>query len=538
MENYNINRKQEPLSEADIAKGQDFNAFMNAYTAKQPSFFKTTKFYVLAAVTGVVLIGGGYLLLNDDEKNVAENTPAFIEPLFAGAGDADTGYTVDAAAGGMFFNSNGSIISVPHSAFLDSAGKPVSGTVELRYKEFHDPAKIFMAGIPMTYDSAGTPYNFESAGMIEITAWQNGKPLKVNPDSMIHVAIVSNTAEERFNTYYLDTAAKQWKYINDAKAVTYNPPVADTTDPTQVAVMTEAPVAPKVADKNKPSFAIAFDPAEFPELVAYKGVRFEVDETQTPYNKEDKKIQWEDVVINRIKNKNNFKVTFTTGTKEATYITQPVVDQKDFAAAQRSWEQRNADYEKAKQQREAREQKEAAAQEQAMQELDRHRLWVNDTLAEHARQMRAAANLQANTETLVLREFIISDFGIWNSDCPMSMPEGMEIFAKTSGVDGKPLELGKICLVQKNVNALYQYYNLSQFRFDTLADNMLWAVTKDGKLAVCQTDDFNAAVELMKKNNAQEASFQFQVSADKIKSSVEARNMLGIPDLTGQVTER
>lgn len=539
MENYNINRKQEPLSDADIAKGQDFNAFMNAYTAKQPSFFKTTKFYVLAVVTGVVLIGGGYLLLSEDESNVAENNPAFIQPLFEGAGDADTGFTVDAAAGGLFFNSNGSIISVPGSAFLDSAGNPVSGAVELRYKEFHDPAKIFMAGIPMTYDSAGTEYNFESAGMIEISAWQNGKPLQVNPDSMIHVAMVSNTDEDRFNTYYLDTAAKQWKYINDAKAVTYNPPVVDSIDPTSAVVMTEAPVAPKVADKNKPSFAIAFNPAEFPELVAYKGVRFEVDEVQTPYNKDDKKVQWEDVVINRIKNKDNFRVTFTAGSREAIYITTPVVDQKDFASAQKSWEQRNADYEKAKKQREEREAKLASANEQTMQELDRHRLWVNDTLAERARQMRAAANLQGTQETMIMREFIISDFGMWNSDCPSSMPEGMEIFAKTvDGTTDKALEVSKVFLVQKNINALYQYYSLAQFQFDTLADNMLWAVTKDGRLAVCNTDDFNAAVEKMKKDKAEAAIFKFNVSTAPVKNGSTARGMLGISDLTGTVKEK
>jgi hypothetical protein len=537
MENYNINRNQEPLSESDIAKGQNFDAFMNAYSAKQPSFLKTTKFYVLAAVTGVVLIGGTYLITNSDEAVMAEN-PSFIQPLFAGANDADTGFTVDATAGGLFFNSNGSIISVPHSAFLDSAGNPVSGVVELRYKEFHDPAKIFMAGIPMTYDSAGTQYNFESAGMMEITAWQNGKPLKVNPDSMIHVAIVSNTDEERFNTYYLDTTAKQWKYINDAKAVTFNPPVVDSTAPSKAVVINEAPVAPKVADKNKPSFAIAFDPTEFPELVAYKGVRFEVDENQTPYNKDDKKVQWEDVVINRIKNKNNFRVTFSAGSREAVYITQPVVDQKDFAAAQKSWEQRNAEYEAGKKAREVYEAKLASANEKAMEELDRHRIWVNDTLAERARQMRAAANLQGNTETMVMREFIVSDFGIWNSDCPMSMPEGMEIFAKTEGPDGKPLEVGKVCLVQKNVNALYQYYNLAAFRFDTIADNMLWAITKDGRLAVCQTDDFNAAIEKMKKDKAEAAIFKFQVSSGIIKNGIAARNMLGIPDLTGQVKEK
>lgn len=540
MENYNINRKQEPLTDADIAKGQDFDAFMNAYAAKQPSFFKTTKFYAIAAVTGVLLIGGISLLTkeNTPATPTAAN-PAFIQPLFAGAENPDTSFTVDAAKGGVYFNANGSIIRVPGSAFLDSAGKPVSGAVELRYKEFHDPAKIFMAGIPMTYDSAGTQYYFESAGMIEISAWQHGKPLRTNPDSMLHVAIVSSSSEDRFNTYYLDTTAQQWKYVNDAKAVVFDPPSAKpTATTTAAATITDPPVAPKIADKSKPSFAIAFDPYEFPELAAYKGVRFEVDESQTPYNKEDKKTAWEDVTIKRVKNKNNFKVTFTAGVREAVYVTQPVVEEKDFAAAKKSWEERYSEYEQGVKQREAKEKREAEAMQLAMEEQERHRTWVNDTLAERARNMRTVASLQSNTETLIMREFIISDFGIWNSDCPMGMPDGPEIFAKTDRGDGKPLDAAKIYLVQKNVNALYQYYSLNNFRYDSLADNMLWAVTKDGRLAVCSTDDFNAAIEAMQNKHAKEATFRFEVSSGKIKDGAEARGMLGIADLTGTVKER
>lgn len=542
MENYNINRNQEPLSDADISKGQNFDEFMNAYSAKQPSFFKTGKFYAIAAVTGVMLIGGTYLALNNsNENNVAETNPAFIQPLFAGAEDADTTFSVDATAGALLFNSNGSIIRVPGSAFLDSSGNTVSGAVELRYKEFHDPAKIFMAGIPMTYDSAGTEYHFESAGMIEISAWQNGKPLKVNPDSMINVAIVSSSADERFNTYYLDTAAKKWEYVNDKAALVYNPPSTDTTAGSTIAattVMTEPPVAPKVADKNKPSFAIAFDPNEFPELVTYKGVRFEVDENQTPYNKEDKKVAWEDVLIKRMKNKDNFKVTFTAGSREAIYITQPVVDQKDFAAAQKSWETRFAEYEAGVKQREEMEKRRAEATQTAMEEMDRHRIWVNDTLAARAANMRAAANLAGSTETMVMREFIISDFGIWNSDCPSSLPEGIQIFAKTDRGDGKPLEVNKVFLVQKNVNALYQYYSLNDFHCDTTADNMLWAITKDGRMATCSVDDFKEAFKEMKKNKEKDVTFKFEVTNVPVRNGNEARNILDIPDLTGVVKEK
>lgn len=537
MENYDLNRNKEPLTESDIAKGKDFNAFLKAHNAKQPSFFKSAKFYVVAAVTGVVLIGGAYLLLSDGTTTVAENDPAFIQPLFDGARDADTGFVVDASKGGLFMNENGSIINVPGFAFLDSAGNKVSGKVELRYKEFHDPAKIFMAGIPMTYDSAGARFHFESAGMIEITAFQNGIQLHTNPDSAIHVAMVSDSDEERFNTYYLDTVAKNWKYINDEKAMVFAAPTTEdsTANVSAGTNITAPPVPPKVADKNKPSFAIAFEPAEFPELVAYKGVRFEVDEKETPYNKDDKKVQWEDVVVSRIKNRDVLRVTFTAGTREAIYVTTPVVDQKDFAAAQLSWEQRNAEYQKSLKAREDKEKKDADARETAMQNADQHRTWVNDTLAARAMQARAAAGLQAASQSMVMREFIISDFGVWNSDCPEALPEEWMMFAKViDSKTGKALDANQICLVEQGRNAIYTYYaaDMSKFQYNPDAENMLWAITRDGKLAVVSVDDFKNMAGSGKK----EATFKFTVSSETITQPDQARKLLGISALTGAVS--
>lgn len=537
MENYNINRDKEPLTESDIAQGKDFNAFLKAHNSKQSSFFKSAKFYVVAAVTGVVLVGGGYLLLPGDNTTAAQNDPAFIQPLFDGARDADTGFVVDASKGGMFMNENGSMINVPGFAFLDSAGNKVSGNVELRYKEFHDPAKIFMAGIPMSYDSAGGRFHFESAGMIEITAFQNGVPLRTNPDSAIRVAMVSDSDEERFNTYYLDTVAKNWKYINDEKAFVFDaPPAEDSTSALQAGTnVTQPPVPPKVADKNKPSFAIAFSPSEFPELVAYKGVRFEVDEKETPYNKEDKKVQWEDVAVTRIKNRSLLQVTFTAGTREAIYVTTPVVDQKDFAAAQLSWEQRNSEYQKALKAREDKEKNDADTRETAMQNADQHRTWVNDTLATRARQSRVAAGLQASNQSMVMREFIISNFGVWNSDCPESLPEGLEIFAKiTDSKTGKVLDVNQVCLVEEGKNAIYTYYaaDMSKFQYNPDVDNLLWAITREGKLAVVSVNDFKNMAGTGKKD----ATFKFTVRNETITKPDQARKLLGITALTGAVS--
>lgn len=533
MENYNIDRNRKPLTDADVQKGKNFDAFMNAYTAKKPSFFRTGKFYVLAAIAGTVVAVGAYFLTSTSGPELTREKTAFINPLFDQASNPDTSFNVNASDGAMIMNSNGSMISVPKNAFLDSAGNIITGNVELRYREFHDAAKIFLAGIPMTYDSAGTQYHFESAGMIEITAWQNGKPLKTNPDSLIHVAMISNSNEDRFNTYYLDTVAKKWKYINDEKAVVFETPSLDTTSASNNGIVTAAPpVPPKVADKNKPSFAISFNPNEFPELTSYAGVRFQVDESVTPYNKEDKKVAWEDVAIERMKKADVLRVRFTAGAKEAVYVTTPAVDEKDFAKAKASWEKRNAEYEASFKAKTKREEELAQQKEKAMLEADRHRIWVNDTMAARAMRLRMAANLQSSTQSMIMREFVISDFGIWNADCPSSLPDDWIVNAKMiDGKTGQPIDANMFYLVEKNKNALFMYVsaNLGQFGFARTADNMIWAVTKDGKLATVSVDDFKNATA----NDKKEVTFKFTIGDKPVTNGAQARAQLGIPDLTG-----
>lgn len=524
MKNFNIKRNREPLSESDISKGQDFSAFMNAYNAKQPSFFKTKKFYVLAGVAAAVLITGSIFLLNIGEIPNEERA-AFIAPLFENANAPDTTFGVDATTGGILFDQYGSVIYVPPSAFLDSSGKIVSGPVDVRFRQYLDVADIFMAGIPMTYDSAGITYHFETAGMFEISAWQNGQALKTNPDALIRVAMVSNNAEDRFNTYYLDTAAESWQYRNSEPAVVLTPVVQDTAS-AALPVLPEAPVAPRIADKTKPSFAISFNPVEFPELVAYKGVRFEVDETKTPYDRNDKKVAWEDVTIRRVKNKDELVVTFTAGVREAEYVTHPVVDEKDFSAAKASWEKRNAEYEALKKQRDEKEKQQANAL--AKKQEAENIAWMNDSIAQHQRSTMTGNGLRSNEELIVLREFIIADFGIWNADCPDRCPDGDEIiFDCVNASTGEKLDIPKFNHVVKGKNALYSYpkTNWAHFTFDPSAENMLWAITRDKKLATVSAEEFAAATAGGKK----EATFRFTVSEQPLKSSEEVRTQMEIP---------
>lgn len=528
MENkYNINRNREPLTPEDIAKGQNFDSFMKAYGARPKPFFRSSTFYLSVAAAGIV-IGVGAYLLSTGTPSQQPAQQSFVQPPLANIDVKDTAFTVSGAQGGDFLYATGSLIRVPEGAFLDSAGNVVTGNVELHYREFHDPASIFLAGIPMTYDSAGSRYHFESAGMLEITATLNGKPLKVNPAQPIKVAMASATKEDKFNIYYLDTLKKNWQFIAKDKAalVAF---VADTANvqPKTNASNLQPPVMPVKADKNVPSFAIAFDPNEFPELNAYKGVRFQVDEKQTPYDRNDKKVQWEDAQIKRNKDNRTYTVTFTKGDRQAVYVTTAVVDEVNYPAAKKTYEQRFAEYQASLLQRKEKEKKEHDALESRLMNADARRIFVNDSLMNRAMALSALASKQMEKEDMVMREFIIRDFGTWNSDCPSSLPEGAQLNVQLlDSRTKKPLGASHVFLVEKGRNAIFTYYSnaLTEFRFNPSAENMLWTVTPDGKLAVLDTDAFSS----IDPNKKGVVTLTMQVKDEPLATAEQARAALGI----------
>lgn len=526
MKNYNIKRNREPLTDADIEKGQNFDSFMKAYNASRVPFYKTGPFYMGVVAVGIVIAVGTYFALNNTEAP-AEQT-AFIQPALNGIDIADTVFKVDGAEGGNFLYNTGSLVQIPEGGFLDSAGNVVKGDVEIHYREFHNTADIFLAGIPMTYDSAGTKYHFESAGMLEITAFQNGKPLKANPASPIKIAMASDSEEPKFNVYYLDTVKKNWGFIAKDKAVTvgFIPDTTKKEDPKlKVTASLTPPVEIKKADPAKHSFVIDFEPLEFPELASYANVRFQVNEAKTPYDKDDKNIKWEDVSIARNKDGISYTVTFTHGPKVSTYVTDVVVDAKDFAAAKKIYDAKYTAYQEALKNIEAKNAADDKALEANLLNADAKRIFENDAAMKAALARRRLANINGEKEDMVVREFVIRDFGIWNSDCPSSLPEGQPMLVKLlDSRTKKPMVVNHVVLVEKGKNAIFTYYanDLVNFQFNKNAENLLWAVTQDGKLAVCSNDDLQAIA------GKKEANLTMTVSAEDLKTPGQARLALGL----------
>lgn len=519
MKNYKINMNRKPLTDADLSSKGDFNALLKSYKAAKTPFFKAPKFWfgtsavLVASVTTVVV----YMQLFMSAGAATSTIPSFIQPPIAGADIKPNTYIIDAGKDSNLTYTTGSKIHIPANAFTDDNGQPVSGKVELHYREFHKVSDVFLAGIPMTYDSAGEQFHFETAGMIEIAATQNGKPLKTNPDALIMVDLASANREDRFNTYYLDTVEKKWKYLAQKN---YNEPAPETEndatpasspyskqllaadapaqqvikqlDVTQkeiARIEMQKPVEPKKVNKDKHRFKISVDEKEFPEISVYSNMKFEVADKN--YNPEKAKILWENVELKRITGRADYEVIFSNAKETYTVIATPVFEDKDIKEATRVYEEKYKEYEAKLGKKKADEVRLKAELETRAKAIEEK---IRKEIAEQAERRKTYEARLAQSD-LIFRTFQIADFGIWNCDNPNRLPPGVVVVAQLKDANTKEnLKIQTCYLVEKGRNAIFTYYpdRLHQFRFNPAKENMVWVVTSDLKVAIIKPEQFSA----------------------------------------------
>lgn len=131
--------------------------------------------------------------------------------------DADSGKTFGVS------NAYGSTVEVPANVFTDSSGNLLSGKIVLKYREMHTMNDMFLTGIPLSYDAAGMLKRFNSAGMFEIRAYQNNRPVYLDSGKVIRVNMACFESDDAYHAFYLDEVkSRNWVYLKDLKG-TMNP---------------------------------------------------------------------------------------------------------------------------------------------------------------------------------------------------------------------------------------------------------------------------------------------------------------------------
>lgn len=493
---FNINRPK--ISDDEIKKHQDFEKLVKQFKQQSldkakhdKSWWKSKKVRYSAVIAGITVICTiSYLTLfkNETKQNtkhdtittqtIAQKTTStkkkFISEPSQKLKINYTSYKINNATGGEIKHPTSSKINVPKNAFVDKNGKDVIGDVTIEYREFHDVADILVAGIPMAYDSAGTKYNLESAGMFDIKGTQNGEPVFIKPDKNLQVSLASTNSENRFNQYYLDTVAENWQYLKkddklnvlktENKPSEKNDPSASNSklqtlknqievvipkkiDSVKIVYAKKVEALPKSKEPKKinkptpgrPTFYLEGSYNEFPELAAFDNVIFEVGPENKNYRKEMHEITWSDVKVSEgpIKGK-NYLLTLSYHGQVEKLIVYPTLSGENFEKAEKKYQKKFADYEALVEKRDADEKRLMAEMETKQKAYLTDIAKKKEEYAKERRLLedRSAAIDQKNLENSfsslsnnvkALRVFSISRFGIFNSDCPHGIQAGKSV---------------------------------------------------------------------------------------------------------------
>ncbi|MDX2171951.1 MAG: hypothetical protein SFY56_02450 [Bacteroidota bacterium] len=446
-----------------------------------------------------------------------------------------TAYKITNSKGGEINHPTSSKIKIPKNSFVDKNGKDIVGDVTIEYREFHDIGDVILSGIPMEYDSANIKRNFETAGMFDIKGTQNGEPVFIKSGQSLEVDLASHTDEKKFNQYYLDTIKKTWEYLGN-DILTDEQPVAKkkattgglATNPKVEKLKNEIDIIiPKKIDSvkivytkkvenlpkaveptkiNKPSgkqtFQLDADKKEYPELAAFDNILFEIGDENKNYTKEMSDITWSDVKISEGPQKGkNYLLTLIYRSRKEKLIVYPVLTGKDLVKAQKLYQEKFAQYEGLVEKRKADEAKlmeELKAKQMAyLADIKRKQIEYEKEIKKMEIQMQQEQQNQLASQfntignvTKARRIFQVSNFGIFNSDCPHAQPQGKSV--EPIFVNGNTTIMPDLIYVIEHTNktvVTLSYENNYKFNYDSKYQYSVIAF-KNNKIYTCSKNEF------------------------------------------------
>ena len=491
---FNIDRPK--ISDQEINKNKNFNELVEQFKQHSlkkanadKSWWKNKIIRYSTIILGITVICSvSYLSIINNQKNkrqaistnqsIKTKNKAFIQTPSQKITIPNTKYKVNNNKNTTILHTSNTKIKIPKNSFVDKNGKDIIGDVTIEYKEMLDVGDVILSGIPMHYDSLGHSFNFESAGMFNIKGNQNNEPIFIKQNKKIEIELCSKNNEDIFNQYYLDTISKKWNYlrkdiiiknqlshsIQNKNEIKLNEILSQSKklNTLKKEITIEIPqkidsvklVCNKSIDKlpkgqipyipiksspDKPTFKIDGSFDEFPELMAFKNILFEVGAENKNYSKEIHEVTWSNLKIKQgtIKGK-NYLLELSYRNKKEKLIVYPVLNEIDYKIAQIQYENQLQTYQKLLDKRLADEQrlikemetkqklylaeikkKEAAYNAEKLKLIERYNLEDQNELANNFKSLS-----NANRTT---RLFQISQFGIYNSDCPHANSKGIEI---------------------------------------------------------------------------------------------------------------
>ncbi|MGK0390073.1 MAG: hypothetical protein ACI94Y_002824 [Maribacter sp.] len=481
---------------------------------------------VAATLVGVVFFSQFYTGSSNNTYNTLANNyfnqQPYINPPYEQIQPKFVAHNMNADKGG-FIRMNGlSNINVPSSAFLDENGNPVSGNVNIKYRNLDDASEYFMSGIPMQYDSLGKKYDFKTTQLFEIYAEKDGKQLKMNPEKGMQIsffgkemAIADAKSAGSLGVYQLMNNDKNWSYRGQSKSVftSVNQPKDISALKTQVNrehsaaiealrqakqsklaeiqaqyTTTALPQKPIKFDPNKITFDLNFNFEPSDGNAQYKGLKWQPKGDEKALKMVAATEWFEDEITLRKVSNNLYKLHFDKGDVHVELEAIPVLSGAEFHSA-------ISDYKVTVAEINANKNSSTANNATAIQALEAQLVLdiaaVENDLIEKLNALNTPQNNATQlVERTVKHVFTINQLGIWN--CDKIVPSST-IKAKVSFVDaaGKTLGNTTLFLADMSRNSLSKYYlgEYAEINIDPKSTNQIWIINDAGKIAVAYPTD-------------------------------------------------
>ena len=496
-----------PTSE-QISRYQDFNRLNSDFTMVKKLMLQKIALWSGAAIT--VSAVATVLYLNkvnsvqpgkNDSVREMHKTESYVQPPIPGKQKPFSVFKVSATNGGAFQYETGSVIKIPANAFINEKGNPVHDSIDINYREFHDALDIFLSGIPMKYDSAGTSYQLESAGMLEILAFDNGEKLALKKNTPIEIILASSSDESKYNVYALDTINHDWVYKgkdkilpDEIKYVQTKQPVIPVTQQLE----DEELIKPVHSDLKKYSFRILYDKKIFPELSAYDNVLFEVADNN--FKPQYYKINWDKISLSAGDGRGLYTVKLRKMDTTINVTAKPVFEEADYAKALATFEAKQKQQSETTQQKEQSEKSKLEKTNKGLstynQTMKRGEIMVGKFKEGVAyRQNNEAKKTVMGTVLLTAsRALSVFTLGIINSDVCVAYPPQVPVtpavqyaldLRKNAGGSNQPTN-NTIFIVEKGKNTVLRFTKDEPLKYNPKAQNLIWTMTAKNEIAFFQ----------------------------------------------------
>lgn len=489
----NLRIDEKRMNDSDIVRHKDFDTLFRSYRmihvpVYRKAWFIGTSVAAAAVIAFLLLYFGIFRNQPGFLKNDAENHQLTYQdlvipdvatpPLIAFEPKAEK-FDVN-AGGGTINTQSGAQISIPANVFVDKNGNPVTGPVEVRFREFHNPVEFFLSGIPMGFRKDDKMYQFESDGVFEILAFAGDEPVFMDGDQAISIEMNSYFPGE-FETYAYQTEKKKWFHAGTHELLAMNSDYAIRHDESQEAEDSLIlPVMPRKADRKKDVLNLVVDLSKFPELTPYKGVLFEVNDQWKKYDQKLNGVAWQDASLKPSEKAGQYYLTLVGRDSSVTFAVYPVFSNKDYELAMAVYNE-----------------KKMLAEEHFRDRIKQNTPF-NASSGNDNRMAEALQKLDRVDYAALLpsgrRKIEVTDLGIYQAGIPREIPTSPIIRPYITDLQGNAIEVATFFLADRNRNILYSFDGAGAVAYTPNAPLLFWIVTKDGNMGVLSPESFLAMV--------------------------------------------